>query len=120
MRLALRATFGLVLALSVLGGTVSTAAAAGWSGKYSVLTQGSFSRQHLDYTCVGASVQMMLNMIHGQRDHSASEKRNYWQKGRNNSRYLSSDNGVDPVGWVAVLEHFGAGNYSISVSSHYQ
>jgi hypothetical protein len=120
MRLFIRAICGLALAVAVLGGSVPTTAAAGWSGKYSVYTQGSFSMQHLDYTCVGASVQMMRNTVRNQRDHSAGVQKTYWQYGRNHSRYLANDNGVDPVGWVAALEHFGAGNYSISVSSRYQ
>jgi hypothetical protein len=120
MRLFVRALCALALALTVLGGTVPTSAAAVWTGRYSVYTQGSFSMQHLNYTCVGASVQMMLNEIHGQRDHSASVQKKYWQYGRNHSRYLAGDKGVDPVGWVAALEHFGAGDYAISVSSHYQ
>jgi hypothetical protein len=120
MRLAIHAICGIALALTVLGGTAPSTAAAGWTGRFSVYTQGAFSMQYLDYTCVGASVQMMRNMVRGQRDHSASNQKKYWQYGRNHSRYLASNNGVDPVGWVAALEHFGAGNYSISVSSRFQ
>ena len=53
--------------------------AADWTGRYSVYTQGSFSYQHTNYTCVGASVQMMLNMINGTAKHSATAQMTYWQ-----------------------------------------
>ncbi len=120
MRLVLRAITGSLLVLAVLGVGAVPSEAAGWTGRYSVYAQGSFSYQHLDYTCVGASVQMMLNMISGTTRHSASAQKVYWQYGRTHSRYVSKDNGVDPVGWVAALEHFGAGNYSINVATSYQ
>jgi hypothetical protein len=117
----IRGLAALFLALAVLGvGAAAPSLAAGWSGRYSVYTAHSFSYQHLDYTCVGASVQMMLNMINGTAHHSAAQQKTYWSYGRTHSRYQSSNNGVDPVGWVAALEHFGAGNYSINVASGYQ
>ena len=124
MRPVWRAIAGVVLALAAFGGAVPTAAvptvaAATWTGRYSVFTHGSFSAQHLDYTCVGASVQMMLNMIHDKTDHSASAQYTYWRYGHDHERYAGGK-GIDPVGWVAALEHFGAGNYSISAVTHYR
>ena len=104
----------------MLGGAVPSTAAAEWTGTYSVYTRGSFSQQYTDYTCVGASVQMMLNMIKGRTDRSASAQRTYWRFGRNNGRYKPGNNGVDPVGWVAALERFGAGDYSINLANRYQ
>ncbi len=120
MRLVTRSGAGLVLALALLVGAASSPALAAWSGRYSVYTPHSFSYQHLDYTCVGASVQMMLNMINGTTHHSASAQKVYWQFGRDNSKHKPSNNGVDPVGWAAALEHFGAGDYSINLATHYQ
>ena len=119
MKLALRIIAGSLLTIVVLG-TGAAPAQAGWSGRYSVHTSGSFSYQHLDYTCVGASVQMMLNTINGTSKHSASAQKAYWRYGRDHSRYKPGNNGVDPVGWVATLEHFGAGDYSINLASRYQ
>jgi hypothetical protein len=110
----------LCLAAAIAAAGSAPSLAAGWSGKYSVYHAGAFSYQHLDYTCVGASVQMMLNMINGTSRHSASAQKTYWQYGRDHSKYKSSNNGVDPVGWVAALEHFGAGDYAINVASRYQ
>ncbi|HYI23171.1 MAG TPA: hypothetical protein VEX62_11090 [Candidatus Limnocylindrales bacterium] len=120
MRLARRVVASVIMATLVLGVALPSAAAAEWSGRYSVYTQGSFSQQYTNYTCVGASVQMMLNMIEGRTDHSASAQKSYWRYGRNHGRYQPNNNGVDPVGWVAALEHFGAGNYAINLATQYQ
>jgi hypothetical protein len=116
----IRVVAAAILAVSVFGLAASPSLAAGWSGRFSVYTKGSFSYQHLDYTCVGASVQMMLNMINGTSLHSATAQKTYWQYGRNHSKYKPGNNGVDPVGWVAALEHFGAGKYAINVSPRFQ
>lgn len=116
-----RGLTGIVLATAVLlGALVPTTAAASWSGQYSVYTQGSFSYQHTNYTCVGASVQMMLNMTNGTTRHSASAQLTYWRYGRDHGKYQPSNNGVDPVGWAAALEHFGAGSYSINLATRFQ
>ena len=115
-----RGLIEIVLAAALVVAGAAPTLAAGWSGRFSVYTAGSFSYQHLDYTCVGASVQMMLNMVNGTSRHSAAVQKTYWQYGRDQSRYKPDNNGVDPVGWVAALEHFGAGDYSINVASSYQ
>ena len=120
MRRLFRATGILILVATLFVSAAPTAAATTWSGRYSVYTAGSFSTQHLDYTCVGASVQMMLNMIRGASDHSASVQKTYWRYGNDHNRYFAADKGVDPAGWVAALAHFGAGGYSINVASHFQ
>jgi hypothetical protein len=120
MRLALRALAGVMLALASLTAAVPSVAASSWTGRYSVYTPRGFSMQHLDYTCVGASVQMMLNMIDRTTDHSAKVQLAYWRYGNDHNRYFAADQGVDPAGWVAALEHFGAGNYSINAAAHYQ
>ena len=118
MRFA-RVLSALVLAGAFLGVAAPTEAAQ-WDGRFSVYTNGSFSPQHLDYTCVGASVQMMLNMIHGTTHHAETAQEMYWSYGRNHNKYGKKGVGVDPAGWVAALEHFGAGNYAINVSAKYQ
>ncbi len=119
MRVPAKALSGLILALSVFAGAAPAATATAWTGSYSVYTAHSFSAQQLDYTCVGASVQMMRNMIKGEADHSAAVQFKYWQYGHAHERYAGGK-GIDPVGWVAALERFGAGNYSIQTSTSYQ
>ncbi|CAN5578742.1 hypothetical protein BH23CHL6_BH23CHL6_00010 [soil metagenome] len=99
---------GLVAALLFIAAAPAEAA---WGGRYSVYSRGSFSGQVTNYTCVGASIQMMLNMIRGERDKSAARQMRYWRYARNHSRYLSSNKGADPRGWALALRHFGAGYY---------
>lgn len=122
VRVTIRAIVGLALALTVFLGAAPqpTTAAATWSGSYSVYTPRSFSYQHLDYTCVGASIQMMLNMQRHQTDHSVKDQNTYWRFGNEHNRYHASNNGVDPQGWVAALQNFGAGNYSINLATGFQ
>ena len=115
-----RALSAIVLAGALLGVGAAPSQAATWSGSYSLYAKGSFSYQHLDYTCVGASVQMMLNLINGTSHHSANAQKTYWQFGREHAKFKPTNNGVDPVGWVAALEHFGAGDYGINVAPRYQ
>jgi hypothetical protein len=115
-----RALTGLLFAAAMIGVAGSPAAASSWTGRFSVYTKGSFSYQHLDYTCVGASVQMMLNMINDTSLHSATAQKTYWQYGRDHSKHKPGNMGVDPVGWVAALEHFGAGNYAVNVAPRFQ
>ena len=101
---------GLVLALVLAGAGPAQAA---WDGSYSVFSKGSFSAQVTNYSCVGASIQMMLNMIRGERDKSSTRQLRYWRYARNHSRYLASNKGADPRGWVLALRHFGAGYYRV-------
>ena len=63
------------------------AAAESWTGRFSVYTNGSFSSQVNDHSCVGASVQMMLNIIFGRWQQSAEKQRMYQRYARQNSRY---------------------------------
>jgi hypothetical protein len=63
---------------------------------------------------------MMLNMINDTSLHSATAQKTYWQYGRDHSKHKPGNMGVDPVGWVAALEHFGAGNYAVNVAPRFQ
>ena len=108
MRRALAVSLLLVFALVAPG-----PAAGAWDGRYSVYTPGSFSSQINDHTCVGASVQMMLNMIFNQSDQSATRQRRYWRYAQEHSRFPISNNGADPKGWALALRHWGAGYYTV-------
>ena len=101
----------------------ATAAAAtehpqtAWWGSYSVYRKRSYSVQVSDYTCVAASVQMMLNTIKGTHNHGRRQQKKIWHYTQDNSYYPVSDNGADVGGWVAALEHWGAGDYYFDVSN---
>lgn len=92
-----------------------SAAAENWTGRFSVYTNGAFSSQVNDHSCVGASVQMMLNMVHGWWQQSAEKQRMYQRYARENSRYAEEiDNGgADPRGWALALRNWGAGHYTV-------
>lgn len=75
-------------------------------------TPGSYVGQYTYVECVGASVQMMRNMILGQSDHSAYNQYLLWNRARQWSKY-DSDGGADPYGWASVLNFRGAGPYQI-------
>ena len=86
------------------------AGAANWTGKFSVWRNGAFATQYLDYSCVGATVQMTLNLVKGAHNHSKSHQLSYLAYAAANSKYPVTDGGADPQGWAVALNHFGAGN----------
>lgn len=75
-------------------------------------TAGSYVGQFDYVQCVGASVQMMRNMILDTSDHSPSIQRLLWYRARHWSRY-TGDGGADPFGWAAVLTYTSAGPYRV-------
>lgn len=104
----------IVVALSFALAPATPAEAAGWSGRYSVYDAGSFSPQVNRYSCVGASVQMMLNMIFDESDQSARRQKRYWRYAQEHSKFVVTDNGADPHGWARALRNWGAGDYTVS------
>jgi hypothetical protein len=91
-----------------------------WAGSYSVYRPHTYSVQRNDYTCVAASIQMMLNIIKGQHDRSRANQYTYWHYSQDHSRYPVTDNGADAQGWVAALEHWGAGSYTVDAAGSMQ
>ncbi|HSH21363.1 MAG TPA: hypothetical protein VK992_01940 [Candidatus Caenarcaniphilales bacterium] len=116
MRLALALAAMLALAVA----TPDTTAAHAWDGRYSVYRSGSFSGQVNNYTCVGASVQMMLNVIHQRSDQWASNQKMYWRYAQRHSRYPVTDNGADPKGWALALRHWNGGYYTVAKAASVQ
>ena len=99
------------LVLVALGAApAAPAGAAEWSGQFSIWRNGAFATQYLDASCVGATIQMTLNLANGARDHSKSHQLNYLAYAAANSKYPVTDGGADPQGWANALIHFGAGN----------
>ena len=108
----------LVALVAAPGGT---AGAATWTGRFSIWRSGAFATQFLDASCVGASVQIMLNLIDGTRDHSKSRQLNYLAYASAHSKYPVEDGGADPQGWADALVHYGAGSdYGWTIDSTMQ
>jgi hypothetical protein len=91
-----------------------------WQGQYSIYRARTHSVQKTDWYCVPTSIQMMLNLINGDSDKSEANQRRYWEYAQAHSRYPLRDNGADPQGWVAAMEHWGVPGYSVGVSGSMQ
>jgi len=90
------------------------------SYEFSVFRPKTHSVQKTSWYCVPTTIQMMLNLINGESDRSKANQTRYWRYAQANSRYPVRDNGADPAGWVAALENWGAGAYTVAVNSSMQ
>ena len=72
--------------------------------------------------CVAASIQMMLNIVRDENDHSYDNQHDYIHYARQHDRYKDpAITGTDGWGWVAALQHFGGlDNYKIVGSASYK
>lgn len=84
-----------------------------WTGTYNIYRSGSFSTQKTYTWCVGASVQMMSNIIRGEQAHGADGQSRYMKYARAHDRLPNEVSpGSDPKGWAAALRyHTGVTNY---------
>jgi hypothetical protein len=105
-RLQLLDDRGSLLATAVSG---SLRIVSNWAGKKDVYRSGAFSTQRTTTWCVGASVQIMLNMILGQRDHSFGGQLAYMRYARSHDRETGLL-GTNALGWKAALNHYAGGN----------
>ncbi len=76
----------------------------------SLLHSGDFARQYTRYQCVGASLQIMRNMIWSFNNRGPNLQRRLWRIARANSRY-TADGGADPYGWATATSLAGQGRY---------
>ncbi len=93
-----------------------------WSGSYDLFRTGAFSTQRTMSWCVGASIQMMLNLVRGTSDQSKANQEAYFDYARHNDAYTPADgaNGTDPQGWSEALVHYRAGNYADVKYEHFR
>jgi hypothetical protein len=82
-----------------------------WTGIANLYRSGVFSTQRKASWCVGASIQMMKNVVLGQSDRSYANQETYMRSARSLDRYTAGDGakGSDPAGWAAALRVHGAG-----------
>ncbi len=99
-----------LLLLALVGTSVGPASAATWSGRFSIWRNGAFATQYRDYSCVGATIQIMLNLIHGRSDHARGRQFEYLDYAQAQSRYPVTDLGADPEGWAAAMIRYGGGD----------
>jgi len=96
--------------VALVAAPADPANAATWNGRYSVWRQGAFTEQYIDYSCVGASIQIMLNLVKGTVNRSKTVQLQYLAYANSHSKYPPLDQGADPQGWAEALVHYGAGN----------
>ena len=96
---------------------------APWDGSFDLFRSGVFSTQRTFTWCVAASVQMMLNISLGQRDHSRADQKMYMGYAKRHDLYPpgSSARGTDPQGWTEAINHFeGSTGYHVVTSSSFR
>ncbi len=108
----------LVLVFGVAG---AAQAGSGWSGKYNLFREGVFVTQYTWTWCVGASAQVMLNIINGTENDMYRRQRRLVQYAMNNDEHLNSNNGgSDAVGFANTLNQYGAGGYTVAASNSFK
>jgi hypothetical protein len=71
--------------------------------------RGDFVAQYTFEWCVGASLQMALNMSTDESHTSRADQQELWEMARDRS--FSPFGGANPTGWTAVLNDVGIGPY---------
>jgi len=102
--------------LLLLGASAAPATAAGKAYKLDLGTRSDFVAQTTFVQCVGASMQMMLNMIQPDDDRSAATQLQLQQLARQWSGRRPDGNerqGASVRGWAAGLNILGAGPYKL-------
>jgi hypothetical protein len=107
---------GILAAVLVLGGSAAPAAAASKGYVVDLATRNDFVAQTNFVQCVGASMQMMLNMIQPGADRSAATQRRLQALARAWSPPAPDGferQGASVVGWMAGLNRLGVGPYEL-------
>jgi hypothetical protein len=118
---ALAAALGLLASVAL----ASPTSAADKAYRFDLYRQGDFVSQTTVYMCVGASMQMMLNMIQPSNDRTAKTQVRLWELARsfrrtNDPTQLNSGDinrtrrGASSRGWAAGLTQLGAGPYVVT------
>ena len=85
----------------------------------SLLRRGDFVRQYTSRQCVGASLQIMRNIIKIGTTRSRVVQRILWLRARRTSLY-KADGGADPFGWTAATAMSGHGRYVLVAADSLQ
>jgi hypothetical protein len=73
----------------------------------------AWSHQATNTWCIGASTQMMLNIVTGASDHSSTTQSAYMSYAFSHSQYVARV-GAEVDGWANALTHVGLGAYSVA------
>ena len=78
---------------------------------YNLFRRGDYVAQYTLEWCVGASLQMALNMSTGTNDTSRARQQELWTMAQ--ERSFSPFGGANPIGWTAALNDLGIGPYEL-------
>lgn len=106
---ARRTTVVVCLVLASLLGSAAVPVRGAWDGRFSIWRARAFATQYNDFSCVGATIQIMLNLINDGSDRSRRRQFEYLDYAQEHSRYPVTDLGADPQGWANAMIHYGGG-----------
>jgi len=121
--LRLVAILAALVSLAVVGAPSVTASTHQSDSGYHIdlYRSGVFVTQYRWTWCVGASSQMMLNIIQGTSNTSLARQRTLVKYAMNHDGFLDSNTGgSDATGFAAALNHFGGGTYSVVTSTNFR
>lgn len=112
---ALAATLILALVAPLAPPAAAPAQAAERGFRVDLLRRGDFVTQYTDVACVGASVQVMLNIIRDGADRSRTTQARALKTAqrRSNPVFVRRSGGASAIGWAYALERLGAGPYRV-------
>jgi hypothetical protein len=93
------------------GGSFPAPAIPAFTGM-SMYRSSAWSKQATNVWCIGASTQMMLNLVTGASDHTAANQSAYMSYAYTHSLYVARI-GAEADGWANAATAYGSGFYSI-------
>jgi len=115
---------GLVAALAALSGmAVPAVSAAHADGGFhmDLYREGVFVSQYRWTWCVGASSQMMLNIIKGTSNTTLARQRTLVTYAMAHDGFPNSNTGgSDAAGFAHALTHYGGGSYQVTMSTNFR
>ncbi|HEX7613550.1 MAG TPA: hypothetical protein VF371_12325, partial [Candidatus Limnocylindrales bacterium] len=93
------------------GGSFAAPVVPAFSGM-SLYRASAWSKQATNTWCIGASTQMMLNLVTGASDHAAANQGTYMSYAYSHSLYVARI-GAEGDGWANAATAYGAGFYRI-------
>ena len=112
---------GLLMGVVALIGVAAPGVAAAKSTFHMDLYRtGVFVTQYRWTWCVGASSQMMLNIIQGTSNKALSRQKTLVKYAMAHDGFPNSNKGgSDATGWAHALNHYGGGGYQVAMSTSY-
>jgi hypothetical protein len=109
------ANFAADLTSFISGDSVDAGGRAGYASPslgMTIYRYSAWSHQATNSWCVGAAVQMMINLITGGTSRGGADQYTYVSYAYYHSRYVARI-GAEVDGWANALTHYGGGTYTV-------